>query len=147
MAVSSGFFIFRIHVRLKVFQRLHLDDAFVLVALLLTIANATLWQVTSNDLYLGIAVSDGQQPLPHDLSKIYVYLHSQFASVFIYVMSLWLVKFSFLWFFRGLGNKIKRQQLVWWLVLGFTAVSFVIELAILDYKCLASISLRELGKM
>ena len=136
---SIGFFAFRIYVRQRVFHRLYLDDAFLLAALLLTLANASLWQATSHQVYLSIAISSGQIPLPplDVFPQIYTYLHSQIASLYLYTTSLWLVKASFLWFFRGLGRKIKRQRMIWWSGAVFTAAAFCVSVGMFDFGCLA----------
>ena len=125
--------------RVRIFRRLHLDDVFVFGALIMTLANASLWQATSQQLYLSIAVSSGQIPLPPPdfLSQIYTFLHGELASLFLYIASLWLVKFSFLWFFRGLGKKIRRQRMLWWCVSAFTGASLCVCLGMFDYRCLA----------
>ena len=138
--ISIGFFAFRIYVRRRVFRRLHLDDAILLAALLLALANASLWQAISHQLYLSIATSSGQIPLPPSelFPQIYTFLHGQIASLYFYITSLWLVKASFLWFFRGLGRKIKRQQIIWWSGAVFTGAAFCICVSMFDYACLTA---------
>ena len=136
--MSLGFLIFRLYVRLRTSRRLRVDDAFVIAAWLMNLANAILWQVLASDLYMSIAVASGQMlVLPTDFfSRIYIFIHSQLASQFLFTTGLWAIKVSFLLFFRGLGNKIRRQRIIWWCALGFTAASYPVCLSLYNYRCL-----------
>ena len=104
----------------------------------MNLANAILWQVLVSDLYMSIAVASGQMlVLPTDFfSRIYIFIHSELASLFLFTTGLWAIKVSFLLFFRGLGNKIRRQRIIWWCALGFTAASYPVCLGLYDYRCL-----------
>ena len=113
----------------------------------MNLANAIVWQVLASDLYMSIAVASGQVlVLPTDFfSRIYIFLHSELASLFLFTTGLWAIKISFLLFFRGLGNKIRRQRIIWWCALGFTTASYPICLGLYDYRCLVSPNGSSLG--
>lgn len=137
--MSFCFLLFRFYVRLKIFRRLHLADPFVLAAWLMSLANAVVWQKNADQLYMVIAVESGvmkMQP-PELMPHIYIGLRSVFASSLLYYTALWSVKISFLLFFRNLDNSIRRQRMIWYCVLTFTLASYMICLAMIEYKCLS----------
>ena len=138
VAVSFFFLLFRFYVRLKIFRRLHIEDALVLAAWLMNLANAAIWQKNSKNLYLFIAVESGQmaRPAPEHFSYIYTEFHSMFASYILFYTALWSIKLSFLLFFRELGNDIRRQRIFWYCVLAYTVASYITCLGMIDYKCL-----------
>lgn len=146
MAVSFCFLLFRFYVRLKIFRRLHLEDPFVFAAWLMNLVNVVIWQKTANQLYLVIAVASGQilMPLPEYISHVHIELHSQLASYLLYYTALWSVKLSFLFFFRNLGNDIRRHRILWYCVLAYTTASYLICVGMVDYQCL--VEQRGLGK-
>lgn len=138
VAISFGFLLFRIYVRLRIFRRLFIDDPFLIAAWLMTLANAIIWQVTVEPLYLTVGLVSGQITSPPQdfISKSFTYLHAQFSSYVLYYTSLYLTKFSFLLFFRKLGNKVKRQRVIWWSALLFVIASYAVSFGISDFSCL-----------
>ena len=138
VAVSFVFLLFRFYVRLKIFRRLHIEDPFVLAAWLMNLVNAAVWQKNAKSLYLVIAVESGQipRPMPEHFSYVYTVLHSFFASYLLFYTALWSIKLSFLFFFRNLGNGIRRQRIFWYWVLAYTIASYITCLCMIDYKCL-----------
>ena len=137
---------FRVYVRLKIFRRLHIEDPFVLAAWLMNLANTIVWQMTAKKLYSVIAVESGQIFMPPSeySSYFYIELQSLFASELLYYTALWSVKLSFLFFFRNLGNNIRRQMILWYCVLVITIASYIGCLCMMDYRCL--VESRGLGK-
>ena len=138
VAVSFCFLLFRFYVRLKTFRRLDIDDPFVFVAWLMTLATAIVWQVNSKELYAIIAVDSGQRqmPKPEYISLVSIVHHSLIATYFLYYTALWSIKLSFLLFFRNLSKTIRRHMLLWYFVSAFTIASYVICLCTVNYKCL-----------
>ena len=129
VAVSLFFLAFRGYVRLRVFHRLFLDDVLVLVAWLMFLANVILLQIMLPTLYL---IYD----LPEDFpAKLDFFLHAYMAASFAFWCSLWSIKASFLVFFRKLGHKVARQNILWWSALSITVIGFVVNFAIWYYKC------------
>ena len=47
------------------------------------------------------------------------------------------VKFSFLLFFKRLGQNVARQQVLWWCIFGFTVAAYIISIGTIPYACLA----------
>ena len=134
------FFVFRVLVRLKVFRRLHADDALVLFACIMLFINTVLWQSDVDDLYENIAVSAGQlfpppTELPHNTER---YLRRSIVVIVLFYTGLWSVKLSFLIFFKRLGHNVRHQSILWWFVLIVTVASWVTCLGTIEYHCLAS---------
>ncbi|MCJ1431731.1 hypothetical protein MMC27_001086 [Xylographa pallens] len=125
---------------MKVFHRLSVDDGFLLAAWIMSLANASIWQAARKQLYLGVAVSSGQSvALPTDFfSEMQTFLRSLLGAYLIQFSTLWSVKLSFLFFFRGLGRNVKRQRIIWWIAIAFDLASFAVCIGTLDYLCLAS---------
>ena len=113
----------------------------------MTLANAVIWQVTVGPLYLTIGVVSGQitSPLQDFVPKFFAYSHAQFASYMLYYASLYLTKLSFLLFFRKLGNKVKRQRVIWWSALLFVIASYAVSLSVVDFRCLVGPKATALG--
>lgn len=105
----------------------------------MNLAYAILWHNVANKLYSVIAVDSGQirMPPPEYLSCVYVELHSLLASFLLYYTALWSIKLSFLLFFRKLCQSIRGQMILWYYVLGYTIVSYITCLGMIDYRCLA----------
>ena len=145
--MSLGFLIFRIYVRLKIFRRIFIDDPFVIAAWLMTVANAAIWQAAVGPLYLTVGVTNSQITVPPSEfeENFFVTSHTGFASFILYYTSLYMVKASFLLFFRALGNKIKRQRLIWWAALLFMIASYVISCSLVDFKCFVGPKATALG--
>lgn len=69
------------------------------------------------------------------------YLRSQLAGYLLTNASLWCIKFSFLAFFRKLGNRYRLQRITWWGMLAFLAITLGATLGVLDYRCEVSNSI------
>ena len=138
VGIASIFFVVRIYLRLKIMHRLSIDDAFLLVAWLTAVANTLIWQATWKAVYFDMKITHGQiTSLPPDfLSIIEKSLRGVYAAYFVSYTGLWSVKFGFLFFFRSLGNKIKRQRIIWWNIFGLLIVSYVVSIATIDFECL-----------
>ena len=134
------FFAFRVLVRIKVFGRLHADDALVFFAWLLLLVSTVLWQTGKDALYQNIAVSSGQlYPPPADFAhQSEQYLRKSIAVIVFFYAGLWSIKLAFLIFFKRLGHNVKNQDIVWWIVFVITAASFFVCVGDIDYRCLAS---------
>ena len=131
---------FRVYVRFKFFHKLSTDDYFLLIAWLMALTNAAIWQARATQLYLGIELSSGQiSAFPPDLpTQIEIYLRSILGAYLVQYTALWCVKLSFLFFFRGLGRNIKVQRIIWWSTLVFVVTSYAVCVGTVDYDCLTS---------
>lgn len=106
----------------------------------MALVNATIWQVRWKELYFGIAIASGQTTvIPTNISTLVVnFLRSILGSYLVQYTALWCVKFSFLFFFQGLGRNIKLQRILWWCTLAFLITSYIICVATLNYRCFGS---------
>ena len=134
------FLVLRLLVRIKVFGRLHADDALVFFAWLLLLISTVLWQTSLDDLYHPIEVSSGRlYPPPADFAhQKEQYLRKTLAVVFFYYTGLWSIKLAFLIFFKRLGHNVKNQNVVWWIVFVITVASFSACVGTMDFRCLTS---------
>lgn len=132
-------------------RRLYLDDAFVLAAYLLSLLTAVLWQWIVPDMYyvLNFAAAGLQTtspstpdagPPPEELLRL---LDTQIrwlrvclvVELFFYT-GLTLVKFSFLFFFRRLGERVNKLRYLWWPNALFTLAIFFVCVGTVQYECL-----------
>lgn len=136
-AVSLSFVAFRIFVRIKSFRRIYAADALVLIAWLMFLASAVIWQSQQTAMYEQFALSTGNViPTPEQLAAERTFLRSEVATISMYYTSLWIVKLSFLVFFRRLGQKVRGQRIWWWCVTGFTIATWATCIGSMDFKCL-----------
>ena len=91
--------------------------------------------------YFLLGLSEKEVSLdPADIAeKLTTFLRAEIAIQFVFICTLWAVKFSFLAFFWKLGHNVRRQRLIWWCVFWFTAAALVFSLVFWDYNCLASV--------
>ncbi|KAL8639241.1 MAG: hypothetical protein Q9228_003704 [Teloschistes exilis] len=135
-ALSLLFLAFRGYVRLRVFRRFFFDDGFLLLAWILLITNAGIWQNTVDDLYLIYGVTIGAVQPPADLLDILTeYSQRTVAISVLNVFSLWSIKTSFLLFFHQLGNNVKGQRIIWWTAAVACFIGFAISIGVQNYKC------------
>ncbi|MCJ1392809.1 hypothetical protein MMC18_005680 [Xylographa bjoerkii] len=141
ISVTLCFLALRAYVRLGVFRRIFFDDALVLLAWLIFLANAILYQVMMSTEYFLLGLSEQEVASdPADIvGKLSTFLRAEIAIQFVFICTLWAVKFSLLAFFQKLGHNVRRQRLIWWCVLVFTSVALVLSLAFWDYACLAGV--------
>ncbi|KAL8889133.1 MAG: hypothetical protein Q9192_006063 [Flavoplaca navasiana] len=78
-------------------------------------------------LYENIAVSSGQlYPPPPDFSRrTEGYLRRSVAVIIFFFTGLWSIKLAFLLFFKRLGQDVRHQDKVWWVVLSITIATYV----------------------
>lgn len=125
-AISLFFLAFRIFVRIKSFRRIYLDDVLTLIAWLMFLATASIWQSQLAAMYEGFTISSGTViPTPEQLSAEIILLRAEFAITCMYYTSLWMIKLSFLVFFRRLGEKVRGQKIWWWCVTSFTVATWL----------------------
>lgn len=122
-------------------------DILVLAAWLLYLGNAIIWTAVYKQMYPIYALSIGtidSWNMPTDIAWAEKrYLRAQLAGYLISYSSLWLIKLSFLFFFRKLGNHYRAQRILWWAVLMLVIIAYGVTLSILDYACMMSRSVEE----
>ncbi|KAL8671172.1 MAG: hypothetical protein Q9168_004325 [Polycauliona sp. 1 TL-2023] len=138
-AVSAVFVLFRIFVRLKVFRRLWVDDAMVILAWVLLLISAILWQTQVDALYTQHKLVAGTvYPTPQVLHSQEVYERSLAALFVFFYTCLFAVKLSFLFFFRRLGTNVRGQRIWWWTVFAINIAVWITLIRSLDWACMVS---------
>ncbi|KAL8837434.1 MAG: hypothetical protein Q9170_002518 [Blastenia crenularia] len=129
----------RLYARWRTFKKLWFDDAFVVFAWILALSTAIDWQIVSGYMYQFISITSGQlwPPPARFVKDTENYYKGSVAVLVFFYTSLWAVKFSFLLFFRRLGQNVRGQQIFWWLVFGFTVATYLICIGDIQYSCLA----------
>lgn len=95
-----------------------------------------LWQIKVLVLYKLFAVGAGKNPLDVGFAhRDATLLRIAVLFSILFYSALWLVKLSFLMFFRRLGSKVKGQKIWWWCILAFTVLSWVLCITDIQYKC------------
>ncbi|KAI1821856.1 hypothetical protein F4861DRAFT_541556 [Xylaria intraflava] len=134
--VAFSMLVFRLATRIKSFKKLLLDDYLVILAWLLLLVSAILWQLKSRALYLMYAIQSGRSLPTPEFPIIYgQFLRLVVAWNILFYSCLWSVKFSFLVFFRRLGNNVSLGRIWWWVVFGFTVAGLIASVGDIDYRC------------
>ena len=139
VGVSLGFLLFRIYVRLWVFRRLLDDDILVILAWLILFACIILWLVQKK---LALVYSSyhigygGQTPSKYYLEHLTNWLRILFAQLFLNMIGLWCIKFSFLALFRRLGQNVQGQKILWWVVFTLTTIGLAISIGVGYFPCI-----------
>ncbi|KAJ5300656.1 uncharacterized protein N7443_005658 [Penicillium atrosanguineum] len=133
---SFLFLTFRIHVQLRSFRRLFIDDFIVSFAWVVILSAAILWQVEGKVLYESYAVSAGTTPLTATFLPRFNKLMRCLAPLeILFYSALWSVKFSFMTFFYRLSSKIKYLRNWWYIVLFATISVYIASIGDIEYKC------------
>lgn len=137
-ALSTLFVLFRAWVRLRSYKRFFWDDAFVLAASLMLLATAITWQCISQAMYRLLSIASGETLIipPTFMADGKTASRGQLAIIFLFMSGLWSVKFSFLLFFRRLGDKVSGQKVHWWSVFSFTLATYFVGIGTIQYDCL-----------
>lgn len=136
-ALSFIFVVFRIYVRIKSFRRVYADDFLVVLAWLLLLTSAIIWQTQQTSMYTQFRLSSGNVvPTPEILAAERTFLRTEVATIFMFYTCLWSVKISVLIFFRRLGQKVKGHRVWWWCVLALTVATWATCIGDIQYPCL-----------
>lgn len=136
--MSTIFVAFRAWVRLRAFKKFFVDDAFVLVALVMLLATAILWQCVSKYMYQALYIASGESLVipPTFIADSQTYLRAMLALIFFFTTGLWSVKISFLLFFRRLGENVSGQEVHWWTAFAFTVATYFVSIGTIQFHCL-----------
>ncbi|KAK7965879.1 uncharacterized protein PG986_000156 [Apiospora aurea] len=127
----------RLYIRHACFRRLLVDDYLMLVALCMLGTVAVLVQVYVRYGYQLQAFQQGDMSQfgPdsfQDYSKAFMAMG---VSVVVEMLGIFIVKLTFLLFFRRLGAKVDWFTRMWWGVLLFTIAVTVAQFGVQDYRC------------
>lgn len=127
----------RTFVRYQLLQKLYIEDVLVHFAWLMSLAFTVSWQILADDLYLQTHVVTFGRPPPRDFAaRTERYLKGVAALLILYLISLWLIKASFLILFRRLFTHFRKWMRFWWGVAAFTFASLPISIGTGDINCL-----------
>lgn len=120
------------------FRKLFWDDIFVVLAMVITLASAIVWQTfMAHDMYELMGVSAGLEPPgPTFVIDSDNYSKASTAVQIFFYSTLWSVKISFLIFFRRLGKNVRRQKFLWWPIFSFTVATYIASVGMIQYRCL-----------
>ena len=138
-------FFSRIAIRIVTSKRLFWDDGWAGAAILCLLAHVIVVHVMMKDLYLTVQMSKaaaaaaaaGEPPAPPPttpeaqaaalsmLNKIEFYIKMQFTETMLFWTCLWLVKASFLAFFKRLTTNVKAHYIAWWIIAVITGLSYI----------------------
>ena len=147
VVLSLSFMIFRVYVRLRLFRRLFPDDGLVVAAWLCYVALGIIFQTQINSMWIAINLGSNRQEQlsPDYIERVASFSHLQIGTWVLSLTALWLVKFSFLLFFRKLGNHVRRQRILWWAIIGFTSASYVVCISLGAFNCWTTADANALG--
>ncbi|CAI7587896.1 unnamed protein product [Penicillium glandicola] len=133
---SFTFVVFRIYAQVTSFRQLFLDDFLVIVAWIIILTAAIIWQVEGKVLYELYAISAGKKPFTVEfLPKYNKFMRFNAPFEILFYSALWCVKFSFMALFYRISAKIRSLRIWWFVVLFCTASVYIASVADIEYKC------------
>lgn len=120
-------------------KRLYWDDAFAGLAAILVLITASLWQWAARDIYYFLELYAGLVAVEADYpTRLFRGLKASLIVELFFYTSLFLVKMSFLLFFRRLGSHVRGQKLFWWPAFALSVVSYLVSVGDVEYHCLVN---------
>ncbi|KAL8733325.1 MAG: hypothetical protein Q9166_002149 [cf. Caloplaca sp. 2 TL-2023] len=127
VAIAILFALFRFTIRLYVLKRLQSDDGAVVNAVVLLLAMAAMYRKATPIMFKLDKVAKGEEPpTAAFLAEAPVFLKLQFAIIVMFWTEIWMVKISFLIFYRNLFTGLPEHMLGWWFALGFTVLAYLL---------------------
>lgn len=106
---------------------------------MLVLATACLWQWAAKDIYYFLELDAGLVALEADFpTRLFRGLKASLVVELFFYTSLFLVKLSFLFFFRRLGSHVRGQQYVWWPGFSLSVVTYLVSVGDVEYHCLVN---------
>lgn len=134
----------RLLIRWKLLHKLKADDWLAIAAMALSLASAITYTFTSHwAYYVDRRMEFDDADLRELWRRINLLSRTHLVGYVLAWTCLWTVKLSFLAFFRGLGQQIRFQRILWWCILVLTLVTYAISIGLLNYNCMASINNRK----
>lgn len=100
------------------------------------LASTVCFQVFVHDLYMEYAYLSGKVAITGEVvDDLAAYFPQLTTWTTLYYMGLWSIKFSFVSFFRQLGDRVHMFHIWWWLVFVITVITLAICIGLEDYKC------------
>ncbi|ETS81749.1 hypothetical protein PFICI_06751 [Pestalotiopsis fici W106-1] len=116
--------------------RIFWDDVFVVLAVLLVLITAILWQWAAKDMYYILDVQAGLASLETDyVTHLTRDLKvSMVTEIFFYAILLF-VKVSFILFFKRLSSNVRGQLWIRWASLALSAICFFVSIGDMGIRC------------
>ncbi|KAJ5561989.1 hypothetical protein N7535_003548 [Penicillium sp. DV-2018c] len=134
--VAFLFVLIRIYAQLTSCRRLFIDDYLVILAWIIILTAAVIWQIEGKVLYRLYAISAGAEEFTLDFLPQYnTFMRFNAPFEILFYSALWCVKFSFLALFYRISAKIKSFRIWWFVVLFCTASVYIASVANIEYKC------------
>ncbi|CAG8887277.1 unnamed protein product [Penicillium egyptiacum] len=133
---SFIFVVFRIYAQLTSFRRVYLDGYLVILAWIIMLTAAVIWQVEGKALYELYEISAGTKPFnPEFLPRYNTFMLFNAPLQILFYSALWCVKFSFMALFYQISAQVESLRIWWFLVLFCTASVYIGSVADIEYKC------------
>ncbi|KGO78081.1 hypothetical protein PITC_041120 [Penicillium italicum] len=134
--ISFIFIAFRFYAQVTSFRRLFLDDFLVVLAWIIILTTAVIWQVKGKVLYELYAISAGTKPFdPEFLPRYNKFMRFNAPLQILYYSALSCVKFSFMALFYRISAKVRPLRVWWFVVLFCTTSVYIASVADVEYKC------------
>ncbi len=127
VAIAILFAFFRFTIRLYALRKLLADDVAVAGALLLLISLAVMYKYAIPNMFEVVRVAQGEEVFTLAfMSRATIFLKLQFAIIVLFWTEIWVVKISFLIFYRNVFSGLPEHMLGWRLVAGFTGLTYAL---------------------
>ncbi|KAL8964719.1 MAG: hypothetical protein Q9183_004258 [Haloplaca sp. 2 TL-2023] len=127
VAMAILFAIVRFLIRVFALKKLLPDDFAVAAALVVLLSLAIMYEYATPIMFELDRITRGLDPFtPEFLPRAAIFLKLQFAIIVLFWTSIWVVKVSFLLFYRTLFTGLREHMVNWWLVAGMTAITYLL---------------------
>jgi hypothetical protein len=136
LAIAILVVVYRTFLRIKTFGRLGLDDIFMIIAVVLFAGSTGITQSARDLNYLQLNVNLGRTPPPADFA-VRMLLNNKLntAEATLQWSTIFMVKFSYMLFFRPLTSRLRFLQIWWWAIIGILTPSFIVIIAVSIWVC------------
>ncbi|KAF2160091.1 hypothetical protein M409DRAFT_29389 [Zasmidium cellare ATCC 36951] len=125
-ALAASLVAVRCYARLTEVHRFHMDDYWLLTALLFLLINAILQTLqTPSTFYLAWLQAGKQEPPEQTLAVGNLYVRYEFVIIAFFWTVCWCVKASFLAMYKRLFDGLPHYLRLWWVVVLFTAGAYI----------------------
>lgn len=137
VALCLIFVPFRTYVQYKKSKGLFINDYWIFLATACHVATATLYQIAIPNMYEIVNISAQLiRPTAGFPERAAMFLRYQFATLLLLWTALWSVKFSLLFFFWRLFDSVQsHMRIFWWIMVGITASTYLVSLALQLKAC------------
>lgn len=133
LGLCVAFVALRTHIQYQNSKRLFVNDYLIFAALILHIVSAILYQYAIPPMYELVQVGMKLRAPSADFVKnATLFLKLQFAVDFTMWTTLWLVKFSLLFFFWRLFDSVQSSMRIFWWIMSIVTMSTLIVAIVLQ---------------